>query len=224
MKKHNIILVLTFILSFINVMADVVPEDFVPKGLKHERTYDLGYSSKKVESSFAILVYNPDKDERGIVIVNKTRKGKYIKIAENLNCLFGDSAIIEGIDDHTSDQLDVKADCGALIITYSHRQHDFKYNLDIMDNGVQLASFEEYIGGSMNWVSYLMNFGSMEKQSTSAQSMGDDWESIKETYTISFDKGYKNPILKNLLDFRKGLGDLFHYKENLVKTELVKTE
>lgn len=85
----NIILTLVFILSSINVMADldIEPEDFVPKGLKTEETYELGYSSKKIESSFAIFVYNPDKDERGIVIVNKTREGKYIKVAENLDCL-----------------------------------------------------------------------------------------------------------------------------------------
>ncbi|MCQ2198276.1 MAG: hypothetical protein MJZ19_00975 [Paludibacteraceae bacterium] len=73
--------------------------------MKIEETYELGYSSKKIESSFAIFVYNPDKDERGIVIVNKTREGKYIKVAENLDCLFGNSAKIEGIDDHTSTSL-----------------------------------------------------------------------------------------------------------------------
>ncbi|MCQ2198275.1 MAG: hypothetical protein MJZ19_00970 [Paludibacteraceae bacterium] len=71
----------------------------------------------------------------------------------------------------------------------------------------------------MNWASYYTNFYCMEKKATSAQKMGEDWEVTKETYTISFDKGYKNPILKNLLDFRKGLNDLFHYHEKLVKTE-----
>mgnify|MGYP003295958098 CR=1 FL=1 len=223
----NIILALVFILSSVNVMADldIEPEDFVPKGLKIEDTYELGYSSKKIESSFAIFVYNPDKDERGIVIVNKTRKGKYIKIAENLDCLFGDSAVSVGADDHSSDDLYVEADGGTLRISYSQWQHKYDYKLHIIDDGVQLGSFEEMFANSVNRLTQLWDFDKMKLYHTDSEKwyQCDDnaWNVniTDEEYDISFDKGYKNPTLKNLLDFRKGLNGLPHYKEKLVKTE-----
>lgn len=88
MLMNKIFFSLVFILSSINVMADpeIDAEDLIPKGMIEEHVYNIGYSSKKIESSFAIIVYNPSKDERGVVILNKTRNGRYIKIAENLKC------------------------------------------------------------------------------------------------------------------------------------------
>lgn len=229
MLMNKIFFSLVFILSSINVMADpeIDAEDFIPKGMIEEHVYNIGYSSKKIESSFAIIVYNPSKDERGVVILNKTRNGRYIKIAENLNCLLGDSGVgAAGIDDYKTDNLSVNAEKGTLSISYSHYQCGDTCHWTIMDNGVRLNSYGGFSSCSTGSYTYRIDLDKMKKYVTMIErhwKWDEDGQSevvdeiTDEEYRIFYDDGGKTPTFEEM-NFISGDHGI-HYKEKFLKSE-----
>jgi len=227
MKK--IFFFLTFVLYSLFAIADpdINADDFIPEGMDHENVYDLGYSSRKIESSFAIIVYNPNKDERGIVIVNKTRKGKYKKIAENLNCLLGDSASgAAGIDEYKANGLNIEAEEGTLSISYSHSQCADTCRWVILDNSVRSSSFSGYCASSMTAYTYIIDLNKMKKYTNFIERewVSDEYEysvvvdNIRdEEYDIFFDKGYKRPTFKDMNFISGNFG--LHIHEKFIKSE-----
>lgn len=229
MLMNKIFFSLVFILSSINVMADpeIDAEDFIPKGMIEEHVYNIGYSSKKIESSFAIIVYNPSKDERGVVILNKTRNGRYIKIAENLKCLLGDSGVgAAGIDDYKTDNLSVNAEKGTLSISYSHSQCGDTCHWTIMDSGVRLDSYGSSSSCSTGSYTVHIDFDKMQKYVTMIERRW-EWdedgqsgtvdEITQEEYKIYYDKGGKTPTFEKM-NFISGDHGI-HYKEKFLKSE-----
>lgn len=229
MLMNKMLLSLILILSSINVMADpeIDASDFISNGMIDEQVYNIGYSSKKIESSFAIIVYNPSKDERGVVILNKTRNGRYIKIAENLKCLLGDSVLgVAGIGDYKTDDLSINADNGILSISYSHFQCGDTCHWTIMDNGVRLNSYGEFSSCSTGSYTVHIDFDKMQKYVTMIErrwEWGEDGQSevvdeiTDEEYRIFYDDGGKTPTFEEM-NFISGDHGI-HYKEKFLKSE-----